>query len=116
MCMRLEYSLYLRSRGSWACLTAVTVRDFVGRQMINAHGSPEKCGQLPGDPFSCRPAVGPLRASTSSFLASALPLDWLSFPMAWGVWSFRSPSRDNCSDICSAPVAGQAHASALPYK
>lgn len=48
----------------------------------NAHGSPEKHGQLPGDPFSCRPAVGPLQASTGSFFASALPLDWLSFPMA----------------------------------
>lgn len=55
----------------------------------NAHGSPEKGGQPPETLSSCRPAVGPLRALTCSFLASALLLDWLPFPVAWGVWSFR---------------------------
>lgn len=38
---------------------------------------------------SCLPAVGPLWALTCSFLASALLLDWLRFPVAWGVLSFR---------------------------
>lgn len=90
MCARTESSLHLRSGGRWACLSAVIVRDSVGGQMMKMPTTALRRVGSPLDTFSaCCPAVGPLRASTCSFLASALLLDWLPFPMAWGVWSFR---------------------------
>lgn len=91
MCTRTESSLHLRSGGRWACFSAVIVRDSVGGQMMKM---PTAALRRVGSPLetlsSCRPAVGPLRVLTCSFLAPALLLDWLPFPVACGVWSFRT--------------------------